>query len=40
VVADAYSAAVQASDIKLTRNGGRGAVREFAELILASKSTS
>tara|TARA_Y100000588_G_C13653481_1_gene668980 strand:- start:49 stop:558 length:510 start_codon:yes stop_codon:yes gene_type:complete len=39
VVADAYSAAVEASDIKLTRNGGRGAVREFAELILASKST-
>ena len=38
VVADAYPAAVEASDIKLTRNGGRGAVREFAELIMASKS--
>jgi len=39
-VADAYSAAVEASDIQLTRNGGRGAVREFAELILASQTTS
>ena len=38
VVADAYPVAVEAADMQLTRNGGRGAVREFADLLLAARS--
>ncbi len=36
-VGDAYAVAVDAADIQLTRDGGRGAVREFADMILASR---
>jgi len=36
VVADAYPAAKANADLVLTRAGGRGAVRELAELILAN----
>ena len=36
-VADAWPAAVAAADLVLTRAGGRGAVRELADLILASR---
>jgi YrbI family 3-deoxy-D-manno-octulosonate 8-phosphate phosphatase len=35
VVADAYSAAIEVADLELTRDGGRGAVREFSDLLLA-----
>ncbi|MBT3994679.1 MAG: HAD hydrolase family protein [Chloroflexi bacterium] len=38
VVADAYPVAVAASDMRLTQNGGRGAVREIADLWLAANS--
>ena len=37
VVADAYPAAVEVADLQLTREGGRGAVREFADQILAAR---
>jgi 3-deoxy-D-manno-octulosonate 8-phosphate phosphatase KdsC-like HAD superfamily phosphatase len=37
VVGDAYPVAVEAADMQLTRNGGRGAVREFADLWLAAR---
>ena len=37
VVADAYPMAVEAADMQLTREGGRGAVREFADLWLAAR---
>ena len=37
VVADAYPVAVEAADMQLTREGGRGAVREFADLWLAAR---
>jgi len=36
VVADAYPAVVEWAGMKLTRAGGRGAVREFADLWLAA----
>jgi N-acylneuraminate cytidylyltransferase len=36
VVADAYPAAKAHADMVLTRAGGRGAVRELADLILAN----
>ena len=36
VVSDAYQVAVDASNIQLTQNGGRGAVREIADLWLAA----
>ena len=36
VVADAYPVAADAADMQLTRNGGRGAVREIADLWLAA----
>lgn len=39
VVADAYPVAVSASDLKLTRDGGRGAVREFADMLLENRTT-
>ena len=38
VVADAYPIAVEAADLILTKNGGHGAVREFADLWLAAHS--
>jgi len=38
VVADAYPVAVEASDIRLSRDGGRGAVREFADIVLSVRS--
>jgi YrbI family 3-deoxy-D-manno-octulosonate 8-phosphate phosphatase len=38
VVADAYPVAAEAADLVLTRNGGRGAVREMADLWLAARS--
>ena len=38
VVADAYPVAVAASELQLTRDGGRGAVREFADLWLAANN--
>jgi YrbI family 3-deoxy-D-manno-octulosonate 8-phosphate phosphatase len=38
VVADAYPLAVAASDMQLSRDGGRGAVREFADLVLSARS--
>ena len=34
VVADACPVAVQAADFQLSRDGGRGAVREFADLLV------
>jgi N-acylneuraminate cytidylyltransferase len=37
VVADAYPVAVEAAGLQLSRNGGRGAVREFADQILAAR---
>ena len=37
VVADAYPIAVEAAELQLTRDGGRGAVREFADQILAAR---
>ena len=37
VVADAYPVAVEAAEVQLTREGGRGAVREFADQILAAR---
>ncbi len=37
VVADAYAGAVEAAGLQLSRNGGRGAVREFADQILAAR---
>ena len=37
VVADAYPVAVEAADLQLARDGGRGAVREFADQILAAR---
>jgi len=36
-VANASPEAVQAASIQLTRHGGRGAVREFAELLLRAR---
>lgn len=38
VVADAYAVAVEASDLQLSRDGGRGAVREIADLWLDAHS--
>ena len=38
VVADAYPVAVEASDMQLSRDGGRGAVREFADIVLSARS--
>jgi YrbI family 3-deoxy-D-manno-octulosonate 8-phosphate phosphatase len=38
VVADAYPVAVEASDMQLSRDGGRGAVREFADMVLSTRS--
>ena len=38
VVADAYPVAVEASDMQLSRDGGRGAVREFADMVLSARS--
>ena len=38
VVADAYPVAADAADLILTRDGGRGAVREIADLWLAAHS--
>ena len=38
VVADAYPVAADAADLVLTRDGGRGAVREIADLWLAAHS--
>ena len=38
VVADAYQVAVEAADMGLTKNGGHGAVREFADLLLATRA--
>jgi len=38
VVADAYPVAVAAAELQLTRDGGRGAVREFADLWLAANN--
>ena len=38
VVADAYPVAVEASDMQLSRDGGRGAVREFADIVLSRRS--
>ncbi len=35
VVADACSAAIEVADLELTRDGGRGAVREFSDLLLS-----
>ena len=35
VVADAYPVAADVAELQLTREGGRGAVREFADQILA-----
>ena len=37
VVADAYSVAIEAAVLQLSRDGGRGAVREFADRILAAR---
>ena len=37
VVADAYPVAVEAADLQLVRDGGRGAVRELADQILAAR---
>lgn len=37
VVADAYPVAVEVADLQLDRDGGRGAVREFADQILAAR---
>ena len=37
VVADAYPVAVEVADLQLTRDGGQGAVREFADQILAAR---
>lgn len=37
VVADAYQIAIDASDFQLSRDGGRGAVREFADMVLAAR---
>jgi YrbI family 3-deoxy-D-manno-octulosonate 8-phosphate phosphatase len=37
VVADAYPVAVEASDMQLSRDGGRGAVREFADIVLSAR---
>ena len=39
VVADAYPVAVAAADMQLTHNGGRGAVREIADLWLAANNS-
>ena len=39
VVADAYPVAVAAADMQLTRNGGRGAVREIADFWLAANNS-
>ena len=36
VVADAYPVAAAAADLQLSRDGGRGAVREFSDLWLAA----
>ena len=36
VVADAYPVAVEAADMQLTRDGGRGAVREISDLWLGA----
>jgi N-acylneuraminate cytidylyltransferase len=36
VVSDAYPVATDAADLVLTRDGGRGAVREIADLWLAA----
>jgi len=38
VVADAYPVATEAADMQLTRDGGRGAVRELSDLLLAARS--
>ena len=38
VVADAYPVAADAADLQLNRDGGRGAVREIADLWLAANS--
>ena len=38
VVADAYPVAADAADLQLHRDGGRGAVREIADLWLAANS--
>ena len=35
---DAYSCAIDVSDIVLSRNGGEGAVREFCDLILNERN--
>jgi YrbI family 3-deoxy-D-manno-octulosonate 8-phosphate phosphatase len=37
-VADAYQKAVDVSDMQLSREGGRGAIREFADIVLSSPS--
>ena len=40
VVADAYPVAAEAADLVLTKEGGRGAVREFADRLLAVRSSN
>lgn len=40
VVADAYPVAVEAADLVLTKDGGRGAVRELADRLLAVRSSN
>ena len=40
VVADAYPVAVEVADLVLTKNGGRGAIREFADSLLSVRSSS
>jgi YrbI family 3-deoxy-D-manno-octulosonate 8-phosphate phosphatase len=40
VVGDAYPVAVESADIQLTRNGGRGAVREIADLWMLQNSAA
>jgi len=40
VVADAYPVAVEAADFQLTKMGGQGAVRECADLLLASQDNA
>ena len=37
VVADAYPVATDAADLRLTKNGGRGAVRELVDRLLAAR---
>ncbi|MQC26220.1 MAG: acylneuraminate cytidylyltransferase [Chloroflexi bacterium] len=40
VVADAHPEVLRAADLRLTRPGGRGAVRELCDLILSGNSTA